>query len=168
MASLFFRRAKGSVYAWLLPLQFDQVGLGVHRLCWLYSRSRPRYRTACRSRSDAGGRVPCYNDIHKLIITHSRMTAPDYSVGTGWDRVGYHSPWLHGEAYKTLLSSCRGVSSGKECWLGSERVYDNRECWLLHPRNEWWWLRSRICLLILKGSVLESELGQRWWYGVWC
>ena len=31
--------------------------------------------------------------------------------------------------------------------------------------NEWAWLRSRVCLLRLEvdlGSVLESELGQKW------
>ena len=35
--------------------------------------------------------------------------------------------------------------------------------------NEWVWLRSRVCLLRLKvdlGSVLGSELGQKWRYGV--
>ena len=35
--------------------------------------------------------------------------------------------------------------------------------------NEWPWLRSRVCLLMLEvdlGSVLESELGQKWRYGV--
>ena len=28
--------------------------------------------------------------------------------------------------YIVLLSTCRGLVSGKEGWLGSERVYDNR------------------------------------------
>ena len=35
------------------------------------------------------------------------------------------------------------------------------------PVNEWVWSRSRICLLRLEddlGSVLESELGQKWRY----
>ena len=35
--------------------------------------------------------------------------------------------------------------------------------------NEWAWLRSLVCLLRLEvdlGSVLESELGQKWRYGV--
>ena len=35
--------------------------------------------------------------------------------------------------------------------------------------NEWAWLRSRVCLLWLEvdlGSVLESELRQKWRYGV--
>ena len=34
--------------------------------------------------------------------------------------------------------------------------------------NEWAWLRSRVSLLMLEvelGSVLESELGQKWRYG---
>ena len=33
--------------------------------------------------------------------------------------------------------------------------------------NEWAWLRSQVCLLRLEvgfGSVLESELGQKWRY----
>ena len=33
--------------------------------------------------------------------------------------------------------------------------------------NEWAWSRSRVCLLRLEvdlGSVLESELGQKWRY----
>ena len=35
--------------------------------------------------------------------------------------------------------------------------------------NEWAWLRSRVCLLRLEvdlGSVLESELGQKWRYNL--
>ena len=35
--------------------------------------------------------------------------------------------------------------------------------------NEWAWSKSRVCLLMLEvdlGSVLESELGQNWKYGV--
>ena len=34
--------------------------------------------------------------------------------------------------------------------------------------NEWAWSRSRVCLLrpeVDLGSVLESELGQKWRYG---
>ena len=34
--------------------------------------------------------------------------------------------------------------------------------------NEWAWSRSQVCLLRLEvdvGSVLESELGQKWRYG---
>ena len=34
--------------------------------------------------------------------------------------------------------------------------------------NEWAWLRSQLCLLMLEvdlGLLLESELGQKWRYG---
>ena len=40
----------------------------------------------------------------------------------GWDWVGHFPPSLHGQAYKTLPSPCRGLVSGKEGCLGSERV----------------------------------------------
>ena len=55
--------------------------------------------------------------------------------------------------------------SGREVSLGSEQVFDNWECWLLH---EWAWSRSWVCLLKLEvdmGSVLESELVQKQRYG---
>ena len=50
------------------------------------------------------------------------------------------------------LSGCRTTESADYCMLV----------------NEWVWLRSRVCLLRLEvdfGSVLESELGQKWRYG---
>ena len=42
-------------------------------------------------------------------------------LGCQSNRVGQFLPWLHGQARKALLSSCKG---GKGC-LGSEQVFDN-------------------------------------------
>ena len=78
----------------------------------------------------------------------------------GWDRVGHLSPWLHRQAYKKTLSPCRGLIYGKEGCLGSERVYDNQEHWLL--RAHYWVGVVKVTSLLIKagsGSVLESELG---------
>ena len=48
------------------------------------------------------------------------------------------------------LSRCLPIESADHCMLV----------------NEWAWLTSRVCLLRLE--VLESELGQKWRYGVLC
>ena len=82
--------------------------------------------------------------------------------------VGHLLPRLHGQTYKTPVSPYRGLFSGEQVWLGSDvcmttESVDN--CMLV---NEWAWLRSRVCLLILEvdlGSVLQSEVGQKWRYG---
>ena len=67
-----------------------------------------------------------------------------------------------------LLSPCRGsFLAGKAAWTLSRCLTTESVdyCMLV---NEWAWLRSRVCSLRLKvelGSVLESELGQKWTYG---
>ena len=48
------------------------------------------------------------------------------------------------------LSGCLPIGSADHCMLV----------------NEWAWLTSRVCLLRLE--VLESDLGQKWRYGVLC
>ena len=55
----------------------------------------------------------------------------------------------------------------KAAWsLGRCMTTDSADyCMLV---NEWAWSKSRVCLLRLQvdmGSVLESELGQKWRYG---
>ena len=40
--------------------------------------------------------------------------------------------WLHGQTKKTLLSPSSAFISGREGCLGSEQVFDNRECSLFH------------------------------------
>ena len=58
--------------------------------------------------------------------------------------------------------------AGKAAWTlsGCMTTESTGFCMLV---NEWAWSRSRIYLLRLEvdlGSVLESELGQKWRYGV--
>ena len=67
-----------------------------------------------------------------------------------------------------LLSPCRGLVFAREGCLGSEQVFDNRKCLLLYADCKWVWLSSRVCLLRLEvnlGSLLESELEQKWRHG---
>ena len=59
---------------------------------------------------------------------------------------------------RKLLSSCRGVISGREGCLGSERVFDNRECWLCMLVYKWLWLRSRSAQLIWPKQLLCTFL----------
>ena len=86
-------------------------------------------------------------------------------VGTVWanscpgcmDRLCKHYSHLVGGSFlggkaAWALSGCMQTESADYCMLV----------------NEWAWSRSRVCLLRLEvdvGSVLESELGQKWRYG---
>ena len=74
MASLFFRRAKGSVSAWLLSLPFGKLNAGSAQSVFTTDTQDIVLLVNCVS--DAGRRavhrVLLYNDIHKLI-THSGM-----------------------------------------------------------------------------------------------
>ena len=86
-------------------------------------------------------------------------------VGTGWansragcmsklrKRYSHHSGGSFlADKPSLALSGCLPIESADQCMLV----------------NEWAWLTSRVCLLRLEvdlGSVLESELGQKWRYG---
>ena len=68
--------------------------------------------------------------------------------------------------YSHLVGS--SFLAGKVAWTlsGCSTTGSADYCMLV---NEWVWLKSRVCLLRLEvdlGSVLESELGQKWIYGV--
>ena len=86
----------------------------------------------------------------------------------GWDRVGQFLAWLHArlrQHYSHLVGG--SFLAGKAAWAlsGCLTTESADYCMLI---NEWVWLRSRVCLLRLEvylGSVLESELGQKWRYG---
>ena len=82
--------------------------------------------------------------------------------------MGQFLPWLHGQALKTLYSHLVGGSFlvEKATWAlsGSMTTESTDYCMLV---DEWVWSKSRVCLLRLEvdlGSVLESELGQKWRY----
>ena len=85
--------------------------------CYIILRTAPAERVG---QGEVGGvihRVTCTRWLLGLAVKCH-----------GWDHVGQLLPWLHGQALKTLLSSCRGFISGREGCLGPERVYANREC----------------------------------------
>ena len=93
--------------------------------------------------------------VHMLA---ARLGCERAMVGTGWatshpdcmDRLRKH--------YSHLVEV-----SGKEGCLVSEVVYgtNSADCCML--TIEWVWSKSRVCLLMM-GSVLESELIQKWRY----
>ena len=73
------------------------------------------------------------------------------------------------------LSPFRGFISGRGGFLGSKRVFTNRECSLLEYCmlfNEWAWLMSRVCLLrlevVLAGSGAGFSFGARAWTEMAC
>ena len=82
--------------------------------------------------------------------------------------MGQFLPWLHGQALKHYSHLVGGsFLGGKAAWAlsGCMQIESADYCMLV---NEWAWSRSRVCLLRLEvdlGSVLESELGQKWRYG---
>ena len=67
-----------------------------------------------------------------------------------------------------LLSPCRGSFLAEKAAWALSRCMTTKSADYCMLVNEWAWLRSRVCLLRLEvdlGSVLESELGQKWRYG---
>ena len=94
-----------------------------------------------------------------------RLGCQSATVGTGlanscpgcMDKLRKHYSHLVGGSFLAgkavrALSGCLTMESADYCMLV----------------NEWAWIRSRVCLLRLEmdlGSVLGSELGQKWRYG---
>ena len=95
----------------------------------------------------------------------ARLSCKRTMVGTGWansragcmsrlrKRYSHHSggSFLAGKP-SLALSGCLPIESANQCMLV----------------NEWAWLMSQVSLLRLEvelGSILESELGQKWRYG---
>ena len=85
----------------------------------------------------------------------------------GWHRVGQFPPCCMNRRRKRY-SHLRGVWQGRlHAWTLSGYLPNENADYCMFI-NEWAWLRSWVCLLWLKvhlGSVLESELRQKWRYG---
>ena len=94
-----------------------------------------------------------------------------------WQLLGLavNEPWLTTSGPIPVLVVQTGLEtllspsfSSREGGLGSERVLPTENADYCMLINEWTLLRSRVCLVRLEvdlGSVLESELGQKWRYG---
>ena len=101
-----------------------------------------------------------------MHMAAARVGCKRTMVGTGWynsglgcmSRLRKHYSHLSGGSFLTenaswALSGCLPIESADHCML----------------INEWAWLMSQVCLLRLEvelGSILESELEQKWRYGV--
>ena len=96
-----------------------------------------------------------------MYMVAARLGCQSTMVGTRWanscpgcmDRLRKRYSHLVGGLFLAgmaawTLSGCMTAESADYCMLV----------------NEWTWSRSRVCLLRLEGSVLESELGQKWRY----
>ena len=104
----------------------------------------------CVSKKDGIGWGHPQGDMHIVAKCH------------GWDQEGQFLPGCMDRLRKhySHLLGCSFLA-GKAAW-----VLSADHCMLI---NEWAWLTSWVCLLRLEvdlGSVLESELGQKWRYGV--
>ena len=87
-------------------------------------------------------------------------------VGTGWANSCTGCMDRLRKCYSHLVGG--SLLAGKVAWSlsGCLKTESADYCMLV---NEWAWLRSQVCSLRLEvdlGSVLESELGQKWRYGV--
>ena len=98
-----------------------------------------------------------------MHMATARLGCNRTMVGTGWansrpgcmSRLRKHYSHLSGSSFL----AGRVSQALSRCLL-------TMACLLI---NEWAWLTSQVCLLRLEvelGSVLESELGQKWRYGV--
>ena len=119
-------------------------------------------RGFCVSRKGGIGRGGWGLNMHMVV---ARLGCERTMVGTRWvtshpdciDRLSKHysqlvEGWFLARKAALAMSGCMNTASVDYCMLV----------------NEWAWLRSQVSLLVLEldtGSVLESELGQKWRYG---
>ena len=99
-----------------------------------------------------------------MHMVAARLGCKSAMVGTGWANSCPGCMNRLRKCYSRLVGGLFLV--GKATWaLSGCLTTDSADyCMLV---NEWVWLRSQVCLLRLEvdlGSVLESELGQKWRY----
>ena len=100
-----------------------------------------------------------------MHMVAARLGCQSAMVGTGWANSCPGCMDRLRKRYSHLVGS--SFLAGKVAWTlsGCMTTKSTDYCMLV---NEWAWSRSRVCLLRLEvdvGSVLESELGQKWRYG---
>ena len=100
-----------------------------------------------------------------MHMAAARLGCQSAMVGTGWANSCPGCMDRLRKRYSHLVAG--SFLAGKAAWAlsGCMTTESADYCMLV---NEWAWSRSRVCLLRLEvdlGSVLESELGQKWRYG---
>ena len=106
-------------------------------------------------------------DVTRQGDMHMVAARPGYQstmVATGWANScpGYMDRLRKRYSHLVGGSFLAGKAAWALSWCMTTKSADY--CMLV---NEWAWSRSRVCLLRLEvdlGSVLESELGQKWRY----
>ena len=100
--------------------------------------------------------------MHMVV---ARLGCQSSMVGTAWAN---SCPGCMGRLRKRYSHLVEGsFLAGKAAWALSRCLTTEGADYCMVV-NEWAWLSSRVCLLRLEvdlGSVLESELGQKWRYG---
>ena len=100
-----------------------------------------------------------------MHMVAARLGCQSAMVGIGWANCCPGGMDRLRKRYSHLVGG--SFLAGKPAWAqtGCLTTESADYCMLV---NEWAWSRSRVCLLRLEvelGSVLESELGQKWRYG---
>ena len=96
-----------------------------------------------------------------MHMAAARLGCKMTMVGTGWAN---SRPGCMSKCYSHLSEGSFLAEKASWALSGCLPIKSADYCMLV---NEWVWLTSQVCLLRLEvelGSVLESELGQKWRY----
>ena len=101
-----------------------------------------------------------------MHMVAARLSCRSAMVGTGWANSCPECLDRLRKCYSHLVEG--SLLAGKAAWALSRCVTNESADYCMFA-NEWAWSKLRVCLLRLEvdlGSVLESELGQKWRYCV--